>query len=1026
MQKDKSRAFSTVTNNNPNGTQATTRFHVTQNSRRFSRSGRGRSTHPEYRNQPVFFGPLAEFSTPPPVIFDIPPRVLPFHMFNANVVPPIPPLSLNGSGAICPSSSSAPTGRLARGRRTHLHKTEQSSKKSQHVCQESPSEQLSLLTLDDLDDSMADAQEGYGCPPSYVMESYRGQTELSATHGCETFRNNLDTETSIFVDRALQNNREITYREHDSLQTLRENLGVNSVQDEENSSFLDLVCKNFNEWIWTCKRCYHMFHINRANSYGCITQWAVKSFEANVGWRCPSCQNVTFELPKQYWCFCGKKLNPPTLRFPDMPHSCGATCGKIRGLGCTHPCTDQCHPGPCSECPLTITEKCNCGQEIVAGRCGKQLDFKCSKMCGKVLNCGLHKCEIICHRGECNACKHVIAQRCFCGLQERLVPCTALNLKATSFSCGAPCTGMYACDIHKCELRCHDKHGKSDCGLCSLSPKKREYCPCGRTRIADILEVVRTSCTDPIPTCKNVCSKVLTCGPEDKPHRCVELCHTGPCPLCPSNSSITCRCKTLKKKIPCKEFLLYSAENPYLCERRCKKLKTCQNHRCRAVCCVEEEHVCMQICGKKLNCGNHKCDRLCHVGHCPRCLQASFEEQYCLCGHTVREPPIPCGAPLPTCDQPCSRQHPCDHPPMHNCHAEPECPPCTVLTQKPCYGAHEIRTNIPCFLNDVSCGRPCDKQLQCNVHRCKRICHAGQCLANNTCQQPCTKRRSGEACDHICGLQCHGDTPCPKSYAFMPDKFWTFLSNSCSTKVAVSCSCLRKSSEMRCSDVEKAYQKSLSLKAVEDIHSNPSEEKRLLKRSASTDRYRCLPCDAECHRVLRNKKVAEILNISERVAAASLPTYTFFLKSKLKTSYGEILRIESRLIELVHDLDAHPNKTSINHSFPPMHSEIRRIVHEYSTHFGIETVSYGEEPRRNVIATAKRNVSSIPALLLTSMGRTLAAPISVSNSLVIVPQKTLSSTSKDFSWSTENRMQQLQSAGKVLKRSSKEPFISQK
>lgn len=34
--------------------------------------------------------------------------------------------------------------------------------------------------------------------------------------------------------------------------------------------------------------------------------------------------------------------------------------------------------------------------------------------------------------------------------------------------------------------------------------------------------------------------------------------------------------------------------NPLLCEKRCKKLKSCQNHRCQAVCCVETEHVCLQ------------------------------------------------------------------------------------------------------------------------------------------------------------------------------------------------------------------------------------------------------------------------------------------------------------------------------------------------------------------------------------------------------------------------------------------------
>lgn len=49
-----------------------------------------------------------------------------------------------------------------------------------------------------------------------------------------------------------------------------------------------------------------------------------------------------------------------------------------------------------------------------------------------------------------------------------------------------------------------------------------------------------------------------------------------------------------------------------------------------------------------------------------------------------------------------------------------------------------------------------------------------------------------------------------------------------------------------------------------------------------------------------------------------------------------------------------PNVTSVSHSFPPMNSEQRRIIHEYSEHFGIETVSHGQEPRRNVVATAKR------------------------------------------------------------------------
>ncbi|VDK52205.1 unnamed protein product [Gongylonema pulchrum] len=121
-----------------------------------------------------------------------------------------------------------------------------------------------------------------------------------------------------------------------------------------------------------------MFHINRGNTYGCITQWAAKSFEDHVGWRCPNCQNITLEIPRGYKCFCGKTVNPPTQRFPDMPHSCNSTCGKSRGPGCTHPCTEQCHPGPCPECPVMTTRQCNCGREKFAIRCGKEMEFKVS------------------------------------------------------------------------------------------------------------------------------------------------------------------------------------------------------------------------------------------------------------------------------------------------------------------------------------------------------------------------------------------------------------------------------------------------------------------------------------------------------------------------------------------------------------------------------------------------------------------------------------------------------------------------
>lgn len=36
--------------------------------------------------------------------------------------------------------------------------------------------------------------------------------------------------------------------------------------------------------------------------------------------------------------------------------------------------------------------------------------------------------------------------------------------------------------------------------------------------------------------------------------------------------------------------------------------------------------------------------------------------------------------------------HLIDHESLHSCHSQPECPPCTVLTAKICYGGHEVYT----------------------------------------------------------------------------------------------------------------------------------------------------------------------------------------------------------------------------------------------------------------------------------------------------------------------------------------------
>ncbi|MEQ2208385.1 Transcriptional repressor NF-X1, partial [Xenoophorus captivus] len=132
---------------------------------------------------------------------------------------------------------------------------------------------------------------------------------------------------------------------------------------------------------------------------------------------------------------------------------------------------------------------------------------------------------------------------------------------------------------------------------------------------------------------------------------------------------------------------------------------------------------------------------------------------------------------------------------FHNCHSDEKCPPCTYLTQKWCMGKHEQRSNIPCHLQDISCGLTCNKMLPCEMHRCKRLCHRGDCLSEDGCQQPCMLPRP--YCGHPCSAPCHRGSSCPRT--------------TCTAKVALQCDCGRRKESVACTEAANSYQRSLLL-----------------------------------------------------------------------------------------------------------------------------------------------------------------------------------------------------------------------
>nr|CAD7444453.1 unnamed protein product [Timema bartmani] len=744
--------------------------------------------------------------------------------------------------------------------------------------------------------------------------------------------------------------------------------------------------------VWSCGNCYHVLHLK------CIKKWA-KSSKVETGWRCPACQNVTEKVPQLYRCFCSKAIEPQWNR-QDVPHTCGEMCGKTRDKpDCVHRCTLLCHPGPCPPCVAQVNRQCGCGATSKVVKCGGDKPLLCDALCGKELNCSVHKCTRKCHIGECGNCEEIVIQACHCGKESRKIACDLTSVGVTYFSCGGICEKHLTCGNHQCTLVCHT----GPCGECELSPDKVTHCPCGKTELT--ADQARNSCLDTIPNCPLICGKKLACGQPNNPHHCKEECHNGKCPPCPLSTLVKCRCGNMDREIPCIE--LTTRADDARCEKKCTKKRACGKHRCNQLCCIDVDHVCPMVCNHMLTCGQHRCDEPCHRGHCRPCWRTSFDELYCECGASVLYPPVPCGTRRPSCSKPCSRPHPCEHPPIHNCHSEPTCPLCTVLTQKYCYGKHEnieevnphycggkvgshlgkttpsspeqdsnlnlpildslgqqktsvlanytteLRKTIPCHQADFSCGLPCNKDLSCGRHRCILPCHKGPCLKEGqACTQPCTTTRN--LCGHNCASPCH-DGPC--------------LDSPCKEMVKVTCECGHRFTTRACFDNVKEYQRmATSLLAskmadmqlghsvdIGDLLSNPTTRKMSLKT---------LECNDECKLIERNRRMAIGLQIRNPDLSAKLtPRYSEFMRQWAKKDPNLCNMVQEKLTELV-QLAKQSKQKSRSHSFDPMNRDKRQFVHEYCEHFGCESMAYDQEPKRNVVAIATRDKAWLPSMSL--------------------------------------------------------------
>lgn len=685
--------------------------------------------------------------------------------------------------------------------------------------------------------------------------------------------------------------------------------------------------------VWSCGNCYHVLHLR------CIRKWAFSSIVENK-WRCPACQNTNTDMPMDYRCMCGAVRSPEYQRGSTVAHTCGKACKRPRQ--CPHPCTLLCHPGPCPPCQATVTKQCGCGAETRSVLCSSKLPQVCGRICNKLLDCGVHKCTKECHEGECDACKEIVTQVCYCpAAKSRTVSCTRETGACARWACGEACARVLACGAHVCRDPCHPP----PCHACALLPDTVLTCPCGKTKLD---KDKRKKCTDPIPLCGNICAKPLQCGVEGDEHFCKKDCHEGECPVCPDRTLVQCRCGHTAREIPCS--MLPETYNNVFCQRKCNKKLSCGRHRCRAMCCACAWHRCALPCGRTLSCQVHRCEELCHTGHCAPCPIVSFEELRCECGAEVALPPVRCGTKPPACSAPCRRGRACGHPPHHSCHAA-ECPPCVVLTTKRCHGGHEERKTIPCSQDEFSCGLPCGKPLPCGKHTCIKTCHKGPCDTSK-CTQPCNEKRP--SCGHPCAAPCHSGSSADGSANVCPS------SAPCRRMVKATCPCKRRQAERPCYENARDYVKMMSALAASKMQEGGSVDLSDVQRPGSM--LKTLECDDECRVETRNRQLALALQIRNPDVAAKLaPRYSDHVRATAAKEPAFAQQVHDKLTELVHLAKKSKQKTRA-HSFPSMNWQKRQFIHEMCEHFGCESVAYDAEPNRNVVATADKEKSWLPAM----------------------------------------------------------------
>jgi len=212
--------------------------------------------------------------------------------------------------------------------------------------------------------------------------------------------------------------------------------------------------------------------------------------------------------------------------------------------------------------------------------------------------------------------------------------------------------------------------------------------------------------------------------------------------------------------------------------------------------------------------------------------------------------------------------------------------------------------NQQCWLQDVRCGEICGRKLKCGSHFCRKTCHRlGECedADGKPCQQPCGKPK--KVCGHPDENTCHAPYTCKEE-------------KPCPSKIFITCTCQAQKQEAKCG----------------------------ASKSSEGNLNKSLPCNEECARLERNRKLALALNIDQTTHIDGGDTIPFSEETLVLfqsfPKWGTQQEREFRVFAAAED--------EKRLRFKPMPSAQRSFLHHLAEDFGLDSESMDPEPHRHV------------------------------------------------------------------------------